>query len=163
MLRRLLPLVLLLLLAVPARAEDEWKVFQVPDRFLVEMPGTPQHQPSYGDPPTESWESDSGEPLHGFSVLMTDYPPGAVREAGEEGMMVAAMKGRVQALGGELGRTGRFQDRPGCQFRVHTSDAIWDFRILISGDRIYTLSVSSMPEDADDGSADRFFRSFRMF
>lgn len=162
--RALMPLLLLAVLVLPAQAADEWKLFQIANRFAVEVPGTPQHQPSYGDPPTESWESDSGEPLHGFSILMTDYPPGTVRDAGEEGMLIAAMKGRVTTLGGELSATKRILNErlPGCQFRVTTPDTVWDFMIRISGDRIYTLSVSSMPEDADDGASNRFFRSFQV-
>lgn len=164
MLRSLMPLLFLVVLALPAAAADEWKILQVRDRFQVEVPGTPQHQDSYGDPPTESWESDSGEPLHGFSILVTDYPSGTVKDAGEEGMLISAMKGRVQTLGGELSATKRIMNAslPGCQFRVTTPDAVWDFMIRISGDRIYTLSVSSMPEDADDGAANRFFRSFQV-
>lgn len=160
----LLSAVLLLALLLPARAADEWKVFSVPAQFQVEIPGEPVHKPAYGDPPTESWQSDSGEPLHGFEILVTEHPRGAIRDAGEDAMLFATMAGRARALGAQPTRKRRIESQrlPGCMFRVQTEDADWDFMIRIAGDRVYTLSVSSMPGEGDDGSADRFFQSFHV-
>lgn len=159
----LLPL-LLLALGLSARAEDEWRLLEMPGRFQVEMPGEPGHTPPYGDPPTEAWQSDSGEPLHGFELLVTEHPGGTVQSAGEDGMLIATMSGRAKALGTRPTRTRRIQSArlPGCMFRVETEDADWDFMIRLHGDKVYTLSVSSMKGEGDDGAAKRFFDSFQV-
>jgi hypothetical protein len=166
MARRLPFLTFLLVLAwiLPARADDTWKVFQVPGQFQVEIPGEPTHSTLSGDPPTESWVSDSGEPLHGFEILLTEHPRGSLRDVSEDGVLIATMQGRARALGGQPTRTRRIMSQrlPGCTFRVLTEDADWDFMVRISEDRVYTLSVSSMKGEGEDGSVERFFNSFHV-
>jgi len=148
----------------PARAEDVWRPLQVPGLFQVDLPGEPSHKPSSGDPPTQSWLSDSYETLHGFEILLTEHPRGSLRDAGEDSILFATMQGRARALGGQATQKRRIESQrlPGCMFRVLTEDAEWDFMVRIAGDRVFTLSVCSMKGEGTDGSVERFFQSFHV-
>lgn len=160
----LLIAVLVLVALSPVRAEETWKTLQVPGTFQVDLPGEPSHKPPAGDPPTESWLSDSYEPLHGFEILLTEHPRGSLRDAGEDAILFATMQGRARALGGQATQKRRIESQrlPGCMFRVLTEEADWDFMVRIAGDRVFTLSVCSQKGEGTDGSAERFFQSFHV-
>lgn len=146
-----------LTLALPARADD-WAVLQVPGGFEVQMPGQ-------AEPAAEgTWEGYNSEPLQAFAVEMHDMPAGTVASVGEEPMLVSSMKGRVEALGGRLIRARRIlSDRlPGCRFEVETEDTLWEFMIRLRGDRIFTLSVSTLKSEPSPETAERFFNSFHV-
>lgn len=149
-----------LLLSAPALADEPvWQPVSSPGLFQVELPGEPQ-------PPADgTWESYSEEPLQAFTLQVTERPRGSQSAESEDPLLIAAMNGRIEAIpGGRLLRARRILSErlPGCRFDVETDDSRWDFMILLHGDRMYTLSVSSMKDDPEPARVERFFSSFQV-
>lgn len=155
-----------LLLAVPARA-DEWQVLAPEGMgFTAEMPAGPQHRDNLNDPELFASVDDYGAGLAGGGFLM---------------LSVFAFQPDKRGLMSEedIFRLGDAMVQPGCTLTdshplpggpgaaVETDFACPEgvalrYRMHLSGNRLYRLAAGGPPGAADGAAADRFFESFEL-
>ncbi len=149
--------------AVPVNGLPGWRQVGAPGYFSASMPGNPRPKESVqGGISTTTWESDSDEPMHLFSIVMTPYSKGTISGRDADEILFSIINSRAKALRSEATHKRRLDSttNPGCMFDISCSDADWNYMVRIAGDTVYTLSVCSMPGQGNDQYVQQFFRSF---
>lgn len=107
-----------------------------------------------------AWECELGEPLHIFKITKLEVTGISHQDTDE--VLFKMISDTCNNLGGRAVSKKRLENQrnPGCMFKIMANDGEWDFMIRLDRDTVYTLSVCSMPGEAEDGYKDAFFRSF---
>ncbi|MGM9998815.1 MAG: hypothetical protein ACI38Q_05425 [Candidatus Bruticola sp.] len=130
--------------------------------FKVLFPNDTQYKRrNYSGVWVQTWEAETDEPLHMFKLDQTQFSNGVISGNDPDEFLFGAIQSKCKEINGQVSKKRRIQNEryPGCFFRITTNDAEWEYMIRLDGDTVYTLSVCSMPYEADDGYSQTFFDS----
>ncbi|MGM9991969.1 MAG: hypothetical protein ACI376_03855 [Candidatus Bruticola sp.] len=130
--------------------------------FKVKFPNDTQYKRNnYGGVWVQTWEAETDEPLHMFKLDQAQFSNGVISGNDPDEFLFGAIQSKCKEINGQVTQKRRIQNEryPGCFFQIKTNDAEWEYMIRLDGDTVYTLSVCSMPYEADDGYSKAFFNS----
>lgn len=170
---RALALTLLLLLATPAVAKDDWHVVK-PDGlgFIAEMPTPPSAKKEKVDlgggntATMRTWQArQMVTPGAIYDVTVAEYPKGSFDATKIEEHLNGARNGAVaNASGPLLGETKlEFAGHPAREFLIDMTMG-YNSRtvIFIDGDRLFSLGVITRKGNERSPAIERFFASFKL-
>ena len=144
---------------------NAWPVLES-NSFRARFPEGYRHSvTNYQGINSDTWEGESGDPLHMFTLTVTNLPPGSIGAANLDEYLFSIIEQRASALRGEVTQKKRLEhpSAPGCLFKIITSDAEWDFMVRVRDSSVYLLSVCSMPGEGEDGYKETFFDAFSCY
>jgi hypothetical protein len=138
-------------------------------RFTVTVPDGAMKQSTLAPPANGAF---AGSTVTGFStasasgarfaVLYADAVPGYLDAHGVDGTLLEAEGTNLSALNGTLVSAGPITvaGQPGREDRIGVGQAVYVFRTVFIGQRMYSISVTGSPAQVDSADAKVFLDSF---